>query len=456
MSAQHSLVRQYRRWLAGAFILLELLLAGLFAGFLVWPMAQRSADDLAGLIVLSAQTWSELPPGTRPAFEQELRASHGLELRPPLSYSPADESHPPFIYLLERRLRQRIPGSSHLLREWRDGQAWYWVNVPVGSGHLAVGLAQSRYDSRPLRILGTGLLISLLMAWGLAAWLARRIVAPLQNLSQAMSVVGQGGTPQALSETGPQEVAALSRHFNAMVRQVQDLLSTRTTLLAGISHDLRTPLARMRLAVEILRDAPAQSAEALQPDEASAPYLAHLERDIKQMNQLIGELLVLARGLESETPQEVNVPDFLAEMATEFALALPSGPSPMPLNVQPCRVHVPPLALRRALGNLLQNAQRYAPAESVRLVCEPLPTGCRISVLDRGPGIADEQLPKMLQPFQRLEPSRSPASGGFGLGLAIVKALATANAWQFELSNREGGGLAARLVLPGRLMTEQA
>ena len=80
----------------------------------------------------------------------------------------------------------------------------------------------------------------------------------------------------------------------------------------------------------------------------------------------------------------------------------------------------------------------------------------KISVLDRGPGIADEQLPKMLQPFQRLEPSRSPASGGFGLGLAIVKALATANAWQFELSNREGGGLAARLVLPGRLMTEQA
>jgi two-component system osmolarity sensor histidine kinase EnvZ len=229
---------------------------------------------------------------------------------------------------------------------------------------------------------------------------------------------------------------------------VQDLLSTRTTLLAGISHDLRTPLARMRLAVEILRDAPAQWADGLQPDEASAPYLAHLERDIAQMNQLIGELLVLARGLESEPPQEVDVPDFLAEMATEFALALPDGPSPMPLNVQPCRVNVPPLALRRALGNLLQNAQRYAPAESVSLVCEPLPTGCRISVLDRGPGIADEQLPKMLQPFQRLEPSRSPASGGFGLGLAIVKALAAANGWQFVLRNREGGGLAACLVLP--------
>lgn len=454
MSHQHSLVRQYRRWLAGAFISLELMLALLFVGFWVLPMAQRSANDLAGLMVLSAQTWAELPPETRADFEQELNASHGLEIQPARPQTPVDETHPPFVYLLEQGLRQRIPGATHLVREWRDGLAWFWVNVPAGSGYLAVGVAQSRYDSQPLGILAVGMLISLFMAWGLAAWLARRIVSPLQDLSRAMSVVGQGGTPQALPETGPQELADLSRHFNVMVHQVQDLLSTRTTLLAGISHDLRTPLARMRLAVEILREAPAQSADGLETDDASAPYLAHLERDIAQMNQLIGELLVLARGLESEPPQEVNVPDFLAELATEFALALPDGSSPMPLNVQPCRVLVPPLALRRALGNLLQNAQRYAPADSVSLVCEPLLTGCRISVLDRGPGIADEQLPKMLQPFQRLEPSRSPASGGFGLGLAIVNALATANAWQFELSNREGGGLAACLVLPDRLTGE--
>jgi two-component system osmolarity sensor histidine kinase EnvZ len=150
----------------------------------------------------------------------------------------------------------------------------------------------------------------------------------------------------------------------------------------------------------------------------------------------------------------VNVPDFLAELATEFALDLPAASSPMPFHGQPCRVRVSTLALRRALGNLLQNAQRYAPAESVSVACEPLSTGCRISVLDRGPGIADELLPKMLQPFQRLEPSRSPASGGFGLGLAIVQALATANGWRFELINREGGGLAACLVLPDRLTGE--
>lgn len=452
MSAQATLERQYRRWLTAAFIVLELLLAALFVVFWVLPMAQRSANDLAGVMVLSAQTWSELPPTTRAAFEHELQTQHGLELRPPRPDTPVDETHPPFVYLLEQALRQRIPGATHLLRDWRDGQTWYWVNVPVGSGHLAVGLAQSRYDSRPLRILGVGVLISVFMAWGLAAWLARRIVAPLQDLSRAMSVVGQGGTPQGLPETGPQEVADLSRHFNAMVHQVQDLLSARTTLLAGISHDLRTPLARMRLAIEILRDSPqdacADKTSSQHTGGARHLYLDHLERDIAHMNQLIAELLVLARGLESEACQTMDMPQFLAEMAQEFARTLPSGPQVLPWRCPTCTAHVPPLALRRAVGNLLQNALRYAPSDSVTLVGEVLPQGCRVGVLDRGPGIAKSQLPKMLQPFQRLEPSRSPASGGFGLGLAIVQALATANGWQFELKNRESTGLEAWLVLP--------
>jgi two-component system osmolarity sensor histidine kinase EnvZ len=433
MSAQHTLVRQYRRWLAGAFISLALMLAFLFVGFWVLPMAQRSANNLAGLMVLSAQTWAELPPVTRADFERELRVSHGLELRPKRVDTVQSETHPPFIRLLEKALQQRIPSNPRLEREWRDGQAWYWIHVPVGSGQLAVGLAQSRYDSRPLLILGVGLLISLFMAWGVANWLARRIVAPMQNLSQAMSLVGLGGTPQLLAETGPQEVAALSRHFNAMVHQVRALLGARTTLLAGISHDLRTPLARMRLSLELLRDAP------------SARYLDHLERDIGHMNQLIGQVLDLARGLESEPHQSVCLPDFLAELADEFDIAQsPSMPNPS----SACRVNAPPMALRRALGNLLENALRYAPPDTVVLACEALTVGCRVGVLDRGPGIPEDKMALMLEPFQRLEVSRSPVTGGVGLGLAIVQGLAKANGWQLDMGNRQGGGLQVWLVLP--------
>jgi two-component system osmolarity sensor histidine kinase EnvZ len=106
------------------------------------------------------------------------------------------------------------------------------------------------------------------------------------------------------------------------------------------------------------------------------------------------------------------------------------------------------MALRRALGNLLENALRYAPADSVVLACEALTVGCRVGVLDRGPGIPEDKMALMLEPFQRLEVSRSPVTGGVGLGLAIVQSLAMANGWQLDMSNRQGGGLQVWLVLP--------
>lgn len=440
MTGQASLATQHRKWLAATFIVLELLLAALFLGLLALPMARRAADDLAGLMVLSAQTWAELPPDTRTAFAQELNKSHGLELRARVVYTAAPEWHPPFIYWLEEALKRRLPDSAHLYRELRADQAWYWVNVPVGGGQLAVGLPQSRYDSRPLAVLGIGLAASLVLAWALATWLARRIVAPIERLDAAMAVVSQGGTPLALPETGPRELASLSQHFNAMVHQVQAFLTARTTLLAGISHDLRTPLARLRLSLEIMRDHPS-------PD-----LLDRMERDIEQMNRLIGQVLDLARGLEKEPVQTLPLRLFLEELATEF------NTDTTPVTVtdrggmhEPGDFIVaPPVALKRALSNLLQNAQRYAPGQPVELTCEWLTSGWRLGVLDHGPGIPLDKIELMMQPFQRLEPSRSPATGGSGLGLAIVSALANANGWALALSNRPEGGLAAWLRSPAR------
>jgi two-component system osmolarity sensor histidine kinase EnvZ len=163
------------------------------------------------------------------------------------------------------------------------------------------------------------------------------------------------------------------------------------------------------------------------------------------MNQLIGQVLGLARGLENEPHQSVCLPDFLAELVDEFDIAH----SPSMLNLSSAsRVNAPPMALRRALGNLLENALRYAPPDSVLLACEVLTAGYRVGVLDRGPGIPEDKMALMLEPFQRLEVSRSPVTGGVGLGLAIVQSLAMANGWQLDMGNRPGGGLQVWLVLP--------
>lgn len=432
MSAPQSLARQNTLLLAGAFILIELLTLALSVTFVLLPLARRSAQDLAGLMVLSAQTWAELPPQTRDAFEAELLTSHTLALRPALTLAERDEWHPPFFYFLEEALAQRMGTHHHLHAEKVDDVLWYWANLPAGLGDLAVGVPESRIDSQPGIALLATLLGGLLLAGGFAVWLARRITAPLAQLAQATTLIGKGENPVLLPETGPRELVTLSRRFNAMAQQVRDLLTARTTLLAGVSHDLRTPLARMRLALELLKFDP-------KPD-----LIERMERDIEQMNRLIGNVLDLARGLEHEPALKTDLAEFLTEVAEDFS----TPACQISVTCPPGHGVIPRFALHRALGNLLQNALRYAPATPVELVCELDAEHCRFGVLDRGPGIAPDQIEAMFQPFHRMDASRSPVTGGSGLGLAIVRELARANKWEMTLQARPGGGLQAWLEMP--------
>ena len=422
-----SLAQQATLMLAAAFVVIEVLVVTLIVLFVLLPLARRSADDLAGLMVLSAQTWAELPPLTRPAFEEELLASHALALRPASPGAGHDEWHPFYFYVLEEALVRRTGVDQHLISENANGSTWYWCNVPTGNGLLGVGLAKSRIDSQPFTALLIGLVGGLFFIVALAYGLARRITRPLARLEAASALIGQGATPMLLPEVGPRELVSLSRRFNAMALQVQDLLTARTTLLAGVSHDLRTPLARMRLALEIMKTDPA------------AALIGRMERDIEQMNQLIANVLDLARGLEHEVPASVELHDYLNEIAEDFS----TNASVIGVECPPGRAAIARHALRRAIGNLLQNALRYAAPAPVDLVCRLEPTGWRIGILDRGPGIDPARMETMFQPFQRGDPSRSPVTGGSGLGLAIVRELARANGWVVTLSSRPDGGLEA-------------
>ncbi len=427
-----SLARQNTLLLAVAFMLVELLAALSFAGFLMLPVARRSADDLAGLMMLSAQTWAELPPETRMAFEHELMENHHLALRAESAGGGRDEWHPPYFYLLETALARRLGAPLHLASEPVGSTTWYWADLPAGEGFLTVGLPRTRIESQPLLAIALAFFGGLFFAGAFAWWLARRITAPLARLEAAARCIGHGERPELLPETGPSELATLARRFNAMAQQVRDLLSARTTLLAGVSHDLRTPLARMRLALEMMKSAPAPA------------LIARLEGDIEEMNGLIATLLDLARGLEREPVQEVD----LAELMDDVVAHSTANHRDIRVRCPSCRRAVAPRALRRALGNLLQNALRYAPEGPLEVVCTTDEVRCRIGVLDRGPGIPPERITAMFEPFQRLDASRSPQTGGAGLGLAIVRELAKANGWQVNLEPRSSGGLAAWIELP--------
>ena len=437
-----SLAQHYLRSLVSLFLALAGLIFAAVLGFVMLPMAERSADDLAGLMVLSAQTWTELPPDTRPAFEAELLREHQLALLPGMSMPP-DSSlvHGFYVHFLEQSLQQRSGLPAYLARaSGPEPGEWLWTAVMAGGQVIGVGFSEQRMNTRPLWGLAVVLLTGAGLASLVALWLARRIALPVARLEQAAAELATGASPALLPQTGPRELADLARHFNQMALQVRELLDARTTLLAGLSHDLRTPLARMRLALELLT---------LKPNPA---LISRLEQDIEEMNALIGQLLNLAKGLGSEERLTFELAPWLAERVALHADAARAAGAEITASCPPgLHVHAAAGLMGRVVDNLLGNALRYAPG-SIELLAQAVdatPAGrVRLSVRDHGPGIPVDQMDAVWRPFQRVEGSRSPQTGGYGLGLAIVKQLATSQGWTVGLTARNGGGLIAWVDLP--------
>jgi two-component system osmolarity sensor histidine kinase EnvZ len=412
--------------LALAFVVFQAAAFWVVTRTLIVPVAERSADDLAGLIVLSAQTWVELPPRTRAAFERELARRHGLRLTTLDVGARADAPDFAFRSQIEQALSRRIGDAVRLRGVPGDDAAW--LDIPLGGHALRVGFFPDRYAVKtPLAtvaVVALGAFLSLLTA----LLLVRRITVPLSRAARAASQVGAGELPDPLPETGPAELAELARRFNRMAREVRALLENRTTLLAGISHDLRTPMTRLQLNLEMLRD------------DASPQRIDRAVRDLADMNTLIGGYLALARTTQAEPRTRFDLAALLAETAAEAGVAWPRAAA--------CEIEAGRLAIRQIVANLLQNAVRYGAGSAVELTLQCAPDRVCVWVRDGGPGIAQAELENVFRPFYRLETSRSQATGGTGLGLALARQLAQANGWKVRLGNRAAGGLEAVLEIP--------
>jgi len=415
-----------------AFILIESILIAATVNYIVLPMAKRSTDDLSALLVLSAQTWVELPPNTRPDFERELADKHHFlifDVTQPLSSTPRFR---PYIALLENALSVRT-GEAISIKTTHFETAWYWAEIHTGGQLIRIGFSSDRLNMNPPKLLVLVFIVTVLLSL-LTAWvLARRITQPLASFSEAAQRVGDGDIPDALPETGIKELTGFANAFNRMVWQVRALLASRTTMLAGISHDLRTPLARMRLAIEML------------PENSAPVLIDHLKKDLAQMDQLIGEFLTLSRDLGKETPQSIELNTFIEELVAEINY----GGGAIEFSAQsPLVVQAGPLALRRIVNNLMSNALRYGEGNPIEIAFEIRSKQVLIQIKDRGLGIPQAELENVFRPFYRLESSRNTETGGSGLGLALCRQLAEANGWKIELLPREGGGITAQLSVP--------
>lgn len=431
----HSLFARTALALALSFVVFQVAAFWVVSRTLIIPVAERSADDLAGLIVLSAQTWVELPPKTREAFERELARRHGLRLTTVDVRATVDAPHFAFREQIEAALSRRV-GTEITLRGVPGSKA-VWLDIPQGGHDLRTGFFPDRYAVKvplaAIAVVAVGTLLSLLTA----LFLVRRITVPLARAAQAASQVGAGQLPEPLPETGPAELADLARRFNTMATEVRELLDNRTTLLAGISHDLRTPMTRLQLNLEMLRDDP--NSARIDRAHSNDARIDRAVNDLADMNKLITGYLELARTTQTEARSHVDLAELLQEVAADTGLEWAA--------VAPCEIEAGRLAVRQIVVNLIQNAQRYGGDTPVELALECAGDRARVIVRDAGAGIPEDQLEKVFRPFYRLEASRSHATGGTGLGLAIVRQLAETNGWKVMLQNRPLGGLEAVLEI---------
>lgn len=261
-------------------------------------------------------------------------------------------------------------------------------------------------------------------AWWAARWLTR----PVQRLAAAAQSLGEEGASPPLAEEGPKEFRDASRVFNQMQARIRRQLADRDRFVAAVSHDLRTPLTRLRLRTETLPDA----------DDR-----LRMGRDIAEMDAMITATLEHLRGVAHAEPLALvdmrALAESLADDLQDMGHAVTVQGECAPLQARPG-------ALRRCLDNLVGNAVRYG--GSAELTLRDGPEALCITIRDHGPGLPEAELARVMEPFYRVEASRNRASGGMGLGLSIARDIALRHGGGLSLRNAQGGGLEATLSLP--------
>ncbi|KNG95397.1 histidine kinase [Pseudaestuariivita atlantica] len=299
-----------------------------------------------------------------------------------------------------------------------------------GGGWLNVG---TLFERPPWQV-SSASLISILLSMGLGAvavfwFVIARLTGPMTALTRATEALGRGGQVTPLEPAGPPEVRTLTRAFNVMRERLRRFVSDRTMMLAALAHDLRSPLTAMRV----------QSAMVEDPETRES-----LGRSLDEMSDMVESTLAYARGVGSEeAPQRLPLADLLDRAG--------ASPSEAPGDVT---VSVRATAMTRALRNLVENARRYGCGAEVtwRIDGKDL----QISIDDTGPGIPDDQIERVFEPYVRLEQSRSRKTGGTGLGLSIARSIVLEHGGALSLQNRPEGGLRALITLPGAVVIGRA
>lgn len=404
------------------------------------PQAQQISAQIISVVTITHAALTHSAPELRRELLFDLVSNEGIRI---FSLEEDDRIEPPpdnyLMPEIEALVKAKL-GKDTRFSARVNGVAGFWVSFKIDDDEYWLMLDRERLRGLTgFQWLGWASLVSLLSLLG-AAIISSLINLPLSRLTAAARDIAKGKQPAPLPEKGPIEIIEANRSFNQMVDDLKQVESDRAVILAGISHDLRTPLARMQLEVEM----------ANLSDEAREG----IQSDIGQMDAIIGQFLDYAKPTETSSFTDVDLSGLLTDMARE-AMRLPD----MKINASiadGAHAMGNPTDLRRVLNNLIENARRYgktpgSDVTEIDIACQVRTShGAKkviIEVQDHGTGVPAEKIEQLMKPFTRLDTARGQANGA-GLGLAIVDRVLLRHGAELQVRNREGGGLAFQISLP--------
>lgn len=408
----------------------------LTATFLVYRPDQAAIDRGNGQLAAVLQLLDAAPAAGRPRlFADIARAFPQLDIGnlPPGPAPAADEPDGLNLRSLHRRL-----GSTYRIFSLPHEKDTHKVGIVLPDGAMISARLMADERQRPFWI-GPWFLTLLFAAISvtlLGLWTARALTAPLSSFAKAAESFSLNGAPAPLPERGPEEIRSVAKALNRMRERITTLIDDRTRMLAAISHDLRTPITRMRLRSEFIED-----------DGHRSCMLG----DLDQMRSMLESVLSFLRNdrkLESMTLVDIAstlqlVTDQFLDMGHKVAY---DGPQHAMATLRPDDLH-------RSITNLVENAVRFGAEATIRLKMSPDST--TIDVEDDGPGISDVRKDAMLEPFVRGDEARNmDEAAGFGLGLSIARAIVLAHGGELSLHDRQPHGLIARIELPVRQQSQ--
>jgi two-component system osmolarity sensor histidine kinase EnvZ len=404
------------------------------------PQAEQTAELLVSVVTLTKAALTHSAPDLRRELLFELVSNEGIRI---LTLEPDDKVEPPpsnaLMPEIAAMVRERLGKDTRFSRKVND-MPGFWVSFDIDGDKYWLMLERDRLAGLTrVQWLGWATVVGALSLLG-AALISTLINRPLARLTAAARAIAQGKRPAALPEKGSKEIIEANRSFNQMVDDLQQLEKDRAIILAGISHDLRTPLARMQLEVEMAN--------------LSQEARDGMQSDIAQMDAIIGQFLDFARPTETATFVPVDLSELLEDCA-HTADRLPDVRTAT--SIEPgIRVPANATDLRRVINNVIENARRYgktpgSEVTEIDIACHVKMTGhgrrAVVEIGDRGVGVPDDQIQQLMRPFTRLDSARGQANGA-GLGLAIVERVISRHNAELLVRNREGGGLVLQFAFP--------